>query len=302
MAKPRGHRANKPNDNKGTIDNDNLYRGKYRDEVYQDDDEIEVLEDPSQEEATPQDTEEVGTSFVAKRSESEEKAEDTADYKKRYDDLKRHYDSKLDEWKQEREELANARQAGQESGLSNAELPKTPQELEEFKQKYPEVYSVVETISTLQAEARLKDLKSEVETLKGREKELQVQAAYKELLSQHPDFPQLKTDEKFLMWLDQQPSSIGDGIYKNNSDVKWASRVLDLYKADMGIGKKTRKARDADAAAAVTQSTAKEVVDKNSDKKIWKASEIGKLKSWQFEKLEAEIDAAKAEGRIDYKA
>lgn len=300
MAKPKGHRANKSNDSKGTIDNDNLYRGSYRDEVYQEDDDIEVLEDPSTEEATPQEQEDVGTSFVAKKSEEAEQSEDTADYKKRYDDLKRHYDTKLDEWKREREELANARQAGQESGISNAELPKTPQELEEFKQKYPEVYSVVETISTLQAEARLKDLKSEVETLKGREKELQVQAAYKELLSQHPDFPQLKTDEKFLSWLDQQPASIADGIYKNNSDVKWASRVLDLYKADMGIGKKTRKTRDADAAAAVTKSTAKEVVDKQSDKRVWKASEIGKLKPWEFEKLEAEIDAAKSEGRIDY--
>lgn len=302
MAKPKGHRANKPNDNRGAVDNDSLYRGKYREEVYQEDDETEVIEDPSQEEATPQEAEEVGTSFVAKRSESEEQVEDTADYKKRYDDLKRHYDSKLDEWKREREELANARQAGQESGLSNSELPKTPQELEEFKQKYPEVYSVVETISTLQAEARLKDLKSEVETLKGREKELQVQAAYKELLSQHPDFPQLKSNEKFLMWLDQQPASIADGIYKNNSDVKWASRVLDLYKADMGIGKKTRRSRDADAAAAVTPSTAKEVVNKNSDKKIWKASEIGRLKPWEFEKIEKEIDAARAEGRIDYRA
>lgn len=298
MAKPRGHRANKSNDSKGTIDNNNLYRGKYRDEVYVDEEDVETLEDPSEEqEATPQ---EVGTSFVDKKSGADEQSEEMADYKKRYDDLKRHYDSKLDEWKREREELANARQAGEESGISNAELPKTPQELEEFKQKYPEVYSVVETISTLQAEARLKDLKSEVETLKGREKELQVQAAYKELLTQHPDFPSLKTNEQFLMWLDQQPASIADGIYKNNSDVKWASRVLDLYKADMGVGKKTRKTKDADAAAAVTKSTAKEVVGKDSEKRIWNASEIGRLKPWEFEKLEAELDAARAEGRINY--
>jgi hypothetical protein len=33
---------------------------------------------------------------------------------------------------------------------------------------------------------------------------------------------------------------------------------------------------------------------------MWKASEIGKLKAWQFEKFEKEIDAARAEGRIDY--
>jgi len=293
MAKPKGHRANKPNDSFGTINDDNLYRGKYREEVYKDDDDETVeATDPSQEEATPE-----------QQSFAEPKEGSETDYKKRYDDLKRHYDTKLDEWKREREELANAQQAGKDSGLKASELPKTPQELEAFKAKYPDVYAIVETVSSMQAQSRLDSLKGEIETLKGREQELEVQSAYKELLSAHPDFPELKTDEKFLMWLDEQPESISDGIYKNNKDAKWGIRVLDLYKADTGIGKKTRRSRDVDPAAAVTRSTAKDVTGEAvSDKKIWKASEIGKLKPWQFEKLETEIDAAKAEGRIDYRA
>jgi len=126
-------------------------------------------------------------------------------------------------------------------------------------------------------------------------------SAYKELLSAHPDFASLKTDEKFLMWLDQQPASIADGIYKNNKDAKWAIRVVDLYKADNGIGKKTKKSRDADPAAVVAKSAAKDVVgEANPEKKVWKASEIGKMKPWEFEKMEQELDAARAEGRIDY--
>ena len=298
MAKPKGHRANKPNDSFGTVNDDNLYRGKYREEVYKDEDEEVVeAEGPSEEEATPQ-AQENTTAFA-------EPAEGSnTDYKKRYDDLKRHYDSKLEEWKQEREQIQNAQQVGAEEGLPQADLPTTPEELVEFKEKYPDVYKVVETISTIQAENRLKELKSEVETLKSREQKAQSQAAYQQLLNQHPDFPTLKTDEKFLAWLDEQPSTIADGIYKNNSDVKWASRVLDLYKADMGISKTPKKAKsDVDAALAVSKSKAKDVANEASpDKKIWKASEIGRLKSWQFEKLEAEIDAAKAEGRIDYRA
>jgi hypothetical protein len=298
MAKPKGHRANKPNDSFGTVNDDSLYRGKYREEVYKDEDEEVVeAEGPSEEEATPQ-AQESTTAFA-------EPAEGSnTDYKKRYDDLKRHYDSKLEEWKQEREQIQNAQQVGAEEGLPQADLPTTPEELVEFKEKYPDVYKVVETISTIQAENRLKELKSEVETLKSREQKAQSQAAYQQLLNQHPDFPTLKTDEKFLAWLDEQPSTIADGIYKNNSDVKWASRVLDLYKADMGISKTPKKAKsDVDAALAVSKSKAKDVANEASpDKKIWKASEIGRLKSWQFEKLEAEIDAAKAEGRIDYRA
>ena len=292
MAKPKGHRANKANDSFGTVNNENLYRGKYRDEVYQDDEETAVIEDPSEEEATPEDT----------QSFAEPKEGSDTDYKKRYDDLKRHYDTKLDEWKRERQELAEAQQAGRDSGLSASELPKNSEELEDFKRKYPDVYAIVETVSSLQAESKLKTLKEEVETLKGKEKDLIVQSAFQQLTNAHPDFLELKTDEKFLMWLDEQPESISDGIYKNNTDAKWAIRVVDLYKADTGIAKK-RKAKDADPAATVTRSAAKDVVgEANPDKKIWKASEIGRLKPWEFEKVEAELDAARAEGRIDYRA
>jgi len=300
MAKPKGHRANKPNDSFGTINDDTLYRGKYREEVYKDDDEdgetnVEA-QDPSTAEATPEQENE--ESFAKAPEESD------TDYKKRYDDLKRHYDSKLEEWKREREEIANAQQAGRESGLSTSELPKTPDELRQFKEKYPDVYAVVETISSLRADDHVRELKNEIQQLKGKEKELEVKSAYKELLSAHPDFPELKEDEKFLKWLDGQPTSIADGIYKNNKDAKWASRVLDLYKADMGINTKQRKkSRDADPAVAVTKTAAKDIVsDAATDKKIWKASDIGKLKPWEFEKIESEIDSARAEGRIDYRA
>ena len=290
MAKPKGHRANKANDSFGTVNNESLYRGKYRDEVYQDDDEETIVaEDPS-DEATPAETQ----SFAEPQEGSD------TDYKKRYDDLKRHYDSKLDEWKRERQELAEAQQAGRDSGLSASELPKNPDELEDFKRKYPDVYAIVETVSSLQAESKLKTLKEEVETLKGKEKDLIVQSAFQQLTNAHPDFLELKTDEKFLMWLDEQPESISDGIYKNNTDAKWAIRVVDLYKADNGIAKK-RKTKDVDPAAAVTKTAAKDVVgEAGKDKKIWKASEIGRLKPWEFEKIESEIDAARAEGRINY--
>ena len=293
MAKPKGHRANKANDSFGAINDANLYRGKYREEVYQDEDEVATAEDPSNEEATPEKKEEA--SFAEPKEGSD------TDYKKRYDDLKKHYDSKLEEWKREREELAQARQAGEDSGLKASELPKTPEDLEKFKAKYPDVYAIVETVSSMQAESRLEGLKEEINSLRGREKQMEVQSAYKELLSAHPEFPELKTDEKFLMWLDQQPESISDGIYKNNKDAKWAIRVVDLYKADNGIGKKTRKSRDADPAAVVAKPAAKDVVgEAQPDKKIWKASEIGRLKPWEFEKIEKEIDSARAEGRINY--
>jgi multidrug efflux pump subunit AcrB len=187
-------------------------------------------------------------------------------------------------------------QAEMPEGVS---MPKTPEELQAFKDQYPEVFEVVQTVSSIQAESQLSELRQELGTIKEREKELEKQKAYEELLRLHPDFDELKDDEKFLGWLSEQPESISDGIYRNNTDARWAARVLDLYKADTGQTKKRTKSKNS-AADAVTRNVAREVKTASGSDKIWKASEIGKMKPWEFEKVEAELDAARAEGRIDY--
>ena len=298
MAKARGHRANKVNDSFGTINNDSLYKGKYRDEVYKEDDEETNVEaqdaDPVEQAATQQ---EQGSSFVeAKKEPSEDH-----DYKKRYDDLKRHYDSKVLEFKGEIEELKSSVNQRNVELPQGVPMPKTMEELAQFKDQYPEVFEVVQTVSTMQTESQLSQLREELGTIKEREKELEKQTAYEQLLNAHPDFDDLKADEKFLSWLEEQPSSIADGIYKNNTDSKWAARVVDLYKADNNIStkKQTRPKKNEDAAAAVTRQNAKEVSTKDNNGKIWKASQIAKMRPWEFEKMEAELDLARQEGRIE---
>jgi hypothetical protein len=60
--------------------------------------------------------------------------------------------------------------------------------------------------------------------------------------------------------------------------------------------RKTKKS----AAEAVKSTKAKEITtDANANKKVWKGSDIARLKPWEFEKVEAEIDLARQEGRID---
>ena len=285
----KGARANKPNDSFGVMNNPNVYRNKYREEVDRDEDDDEVEQnsmDPSEQtEATPKEE-----SFATTEKEGESDA-----YKKRYDDLKRHYDKKLDEWKSERDTLESANKVTD----TGVQMPTTPEELTEFKQKYPDVYKVVQTVASMQAEQKTGDLKEEINSLKQREEDMVVQSAYSDLLSAHPDFQEIKTDEKFLEWLDDQPVSIADGIYKNNKDAKWASRVIDLYKNDVGItSKKDTSTNKRSAAEIVKSPKVREISDSNSNKKIWKMSDIAKLKSWEFEKLETEIDLARTEGRI----
>lgn len=284
MAKQvRGARANKPNDSFGTINSETLYKGNYRDDVYKDEDdtpEVEASEDTDQPEST---------SFVETTQEKPDH-----DYKKRYDDLKRHYDAKLAEFQAEKQQLEAA------TKQANVPMPKTVEELEEFKAQYPDVYGVVETVAAMQASERTNELQKELEVIKEREKETVVQAAYRELTANHPDFDTIKSDDKFLAWLQEQPESISDGIYKNNTDARWASRVLDLYKADAGISKKKTSKAKTDAATSVRAPKARDIASEQSgENRIWKASEIRNLKPWEFEKLESELDSARLEGRID---
>ena len=156
-------------------------------------------------------------------------------------------------------------------------MPKTPEELQAFKDQYPEVFEVVQTVSSYQAESQVAELREELGTIKEREKELEKQKAYQQLLNHHSDFDEIKSDDKFLSWLEEQPESISDGIYKNNTDAKWAARVIDLYKADTCVPAKRKKTTKPSAADAVTKTSAREVATAKVDGKVWKASEIRSL-------------------------
>ena len=294
--KVRGHRANKPNDSFGTVNNESLYKGKYREEVYQDDDEQDETEQ-DQELAASEEEEATEEQATPQENFADPKSSKEPDYKKRYDDLKRHYDGKLEEWRAERAELETALTTVKPLPADSVGL-----DLEQFQSQYPDVYAAIQKISSTQSEARVKNLEGELEEIRKREKGLEKQKAYEQLLRLQPDFDTLKESEDFTSWLKEQPDSISDGVYNNATDAQWASRVVDLYKSDKGLTKKssTRTRKKSDAAMSVSKTAAREVSTESGEKRTWKASEIGRMKPWEFEKLEQELDAARAEGRIDY--
>ena len=234
--------------------------------------------------------------FLQKQKEAQDH-----DWKKRYSDLKSYHDRKNNEWTQQ-QELAEAKLKLAEQKANHPDvLPKSPEEFEEFKKEYPDVYNVVETVAKLQSTERMREVETRLEELKKSEQESQVRIAEKELLSLHPDFIDIKDSPEFLSWLDDQPASIADGIRKNRTDAKWASRVLDLFKIDNNISQKKRgrpKKSDVESAAEAVTKTEKVTVSPEGEAKIWTSEEIAKLKPHQFEKLESEIDKASREGRI----
>ena len=217
------------------------------------------------------------------------------DYKKRYDDLKKHYDSKLNEFKSREQELI------EEATKNRTEYkaPKTEEELEQFKNQYPDVYEVVETVAHMQSETKAKVLEERLSKLQERENQLVRQDAEKRLMERHPDFEDIRNSDDFHGWAKEQPKVIQDWIYSNVNDADLASRALDLFKKDFGIdipkakssSKPTRKSA-ADMVSTKTTSV------EPKQQRVWSEKEIAAMSVAEFDKFEKEISDAMQEGRI----
>jgi len=217
------------------------------------------------------------------------------DYKKRYDDLKKHYDSKLNEFKSREQELI------EEATKNRTEYkaPKTEEELEQFKNQYPDVYEVVETVAHLQSESKAKVLEERLSKLQERENQLVRQDAEKRLMERHPDFEDIRNSDDFHGWAKEQPKSIQDWIYSNADDADLASRALDLFKKDFGIEPtKTKSSSKPTRKSAADMVSTKTTSVEPAQQKIWSEKEIAAMSVAEFDKFEKEISDAMQEGRI----
>ena len=243
------------------------------------------------------------TEVEAEGSVNEEELESKKDepykrpnYKKRYDDLKKHYDSKLNEFKSREQELLDEATSNRPA----YKAPKSPEELEKFRADYPDVYEVVESVAHMQAESKAKVLEERLSKLQERETKLIRESAEKRLLDKHPDFEDIRNSDDFHSWAKEQPKSIQDWIYKNAKDADLASRALDLFKKDIGMdlpktkpsSTKPTKGSAADMVSTKTTSVEPE------QQKVWSEKEIAAMSIAEYDKHESAITEALAQGRI----
>ena len=224
------------------------------------------------------------------------KAEDRV-FKKRYDDLKKHYDSTLNKHKDEVRSLRSQL----ESSTKQFVPPKSKQELEAWRKEYPDVYDMVETIAMDKATTQTADLEDKYKNLQLQQEQIAKEKAEVELLKLHPDFTEIRSQDSFHEWAAKQDPTIQGWLYENTSNAQLAARAIDLYKMDSGQSKLTKKEeKDVKKEAAKAISKTKKSTESDiPKKKVWTTSEISKLKAHQFEKLEKEIDLARLEGRIE---
>ena len=214
-------------------------------------------------------------------------------YKKRYDDLKTHYDSRLNEFKAREQELI-------QEAVSNRpeyKAPKSAEELEKFKNEYPDVYEVVESVAHMQSENQVAELQTRLDAMQGRETEILKREAEKDLREKHPDFDAIRDSDEFQDWASLQPESIKDWIFNNSSDAILASRALDLFKKDIGLEQPKSNSKQTAQSAADMISTKTTSVEPNQQR-VWSEREIAAMSVAEFDKYESEISDAMQEGRI----
>lgn len=266
------------------------YKNKDREDVWKDD-------EPNNEQSAAtvdKDTEE--TSKATPEEQRPASAEDRV-FKKRYDDLKRHHDSTISKHK---DELLKLKKQVEEAA-KKAYLPQmSKDELDEWRKENPEMYDVMKTLAYEEADEKSKAIESKLEEIKNAQLNLSREKAEVELLKFHPDFYEIKAEDDFHQWAEEQDDMIKDWLYNNFDNAKLAARAIDLYKMDRGLSKKAKVSSEEAKMEAAKAITKTRVGDDNKakDKKVWSLKEISKLKPHEFDKLESEIDLAKREGRI----
>jgi len=216
------------------------------------------------------------------------------DYKKRYDDLKKHYDGRVNSFKAREDELL----AEVKSNRPKYKAPKSPEEIAAFKKEYPDVYGVVESVSHLQASKELEDLKGELNTLRQVNQSISKEKAEARLARMHPDFEEIRESDNFHDWANNQPEAIKKWVYGNNADAELASRAIDLFKQDTGKSKsKSTVSGDTVPASEMIKVTNSKDIGYGT-RKIFTRSQIAAMSQSEFDKNEKAIEEAQREGRI----
>ena len=264
-----------------------------------------VIDDTEEEE--PQQEEEVAVEAepVEERKaevKSTEESDDTElsaeekNFKKRYGDLRRHVQDKEQEWKVKFEQLESQLNAAAKNELV---LPKSEQDIEAWAKKYPDVAGIVEAIADKKASERSADLDGRLKEIEELRTTAKREKAEAELAALHPDFSDIRKDDAFHSWAEEQPKWVQDALYENSEDAKSVARVIDLYKSDKGITNKKASSSDKGAAASVTTKRTTSPNHEESSNYL-RESQVAKMSMKEYEKRAEDIFEAQRQGKFIY--
>ena len=217
-------------------------------------------------------------------------------FKKRYGDLRRHSQKQL----QEHVDKINALQKQlEQSTKQEIKLPKSDEDIEAWAKNYPDVAAIVETIAIKKAKEQASGLEARVKEIDDMRAAANREKAEVELMTAHPDFAEIRDQDEFHEWAEEQPKWIQDALYENDSDARAAARAIDLYKADKGI-KAKKSSGSKDAAKAVSKTNTRSEPSGEQQAGSIKESAVQKMSAQQYEKNAEAIMEAIRTGKFIY--
>ena len=181
--------------------------------------------------------------------------------------------------------------------------PTTEEELEAWKEKYPDVANIVSTLAKKEAQAMYNAADERLSRLDEIAEQADRAKAEAEIRAIHSDFDELKDSDVFHDWVDVQPKWVKDALYVNSDDPASVARVIDLYKADNNIvnkGNVPKKASAKKAAAAIVTKKGRTSVDAEESNGRITESDVNKMSAAEYEKRSDEIMEAIRGGRFVY--
>ena len=231
----------------------------------------------------------------AEEQEPEPTSAEEKTFKKRYGDLRRHAQQKEADLQTQIDQL---RTQLDESTKKQIKLPKTDEDIEAWAKEYPDVAGIVETIAIKKSREQSKALEDRIKEIDEMQISATKEKAEVELLKLHPDFVDIREDDDFHNWAEEQPQWVQKALYENDNDAKSAARAIDLYKSDRNIGKK--KSTSKDAAFATNTKTSRTKPQTNDESSYLKESQVQKMSSQEYEKRADEVMEAIRTGKFIY--
>lgn len=227
--------------------------------------------------------------------ESEPTTAEEKTFKKRYSDLRRHQQKQTEELKTEINALKSQLE---QSTKKQIKLPKSDEDIETWAKEYPDVAAIVETIAMKKAAEQSASLEQRVKALDDMQQDVSKQRAETELLQMHPDFDDIRNDDDFHTWAEEQPKWIQDALYENDNDARSAARAIDLYKADRSIT--TKKTNNRDAAKSVSTKGKRNKPVENESSSFLRESDVQRMTAKEYESRSDEIMEAIRQNKFVY--
>ena len=227
--------------------------------------------------------------------ESEPTTVEEKTFKKRYSDLRRHQQKQTEELKTEINALKSQLE---QSTKKQIKLPKSDEDIDTWAKEYPDVAAIVETIAMKKAAEQSASLEQRVKALDDMQQDVSKQRAETELLQMHPDFDEIRNDDDFHAWADEQPKWIQDALYENDNDARSAARAIDLYKADRNLT--TKKTNNRDAAKSVSTKGKRNKPVENESSSFLRESDVQRMTAKEYENKSDEIMEAIRQNKFVY--